>query len=213
LHRCATVLSLIAAALVAAPGYAAAQADDPHAKHRQMQHGAKESARSSLHIELQDAELVTQEGRPVKLATDVIGDKIVVVDFIYTTCTTVCPVLSAIMRQVQERLDERLGHEVLLVSISVDPTRDTPARLRAYSRKLGARDGWFWLTGDKTIVDAILKDFGAYTPNFEDHPSMMLVGDGRSGEWGRFLGFPGAEQIMQRIDELSAARTQAAIRE
>jgi protein SCO1/2 len=117
------------------------------------------------------------------------------------------------MRQVQERLDERLGHEVLLVSISVDPTRDTPARLKAYSSKLGARDGWFWLTGDKTIVDAILKDFGAYTPNFEDHPSMMLVGDGRSGEWGRFLGFPGAEQIMQRIDELSAARTQAAIRE
>ncbi len=199
--------------LVAATGNAASQADDPHAKHRQMQHGEAEMPQASLHIDLPDAELITQDGQSVQFATDVIGDKIVVVDFVYTTCTTVCPVLSAILRQVQERLDERLGREVLLVSISVDPTRDTPARLKAYSSKLGAQDGWIWLTGNKTVVDGVLKVLGAYTPNFEDHPSMMLVGDGQSHEWGRFLGFPGAEQIMTRIDEFSAARTQAAIRE
>ena len=166
-----------------------------------------------MRIDVPDAELVTQDGQAVKLASDVIGDRIVVVDFVYTTCTTVCPVLSAILRQVQERLDERLGSEVMLVSISVDPNRDTPARLKAYSGKLGAQDGWLWLTGEKTVVDMVLKDLGAYTPNFEDHPSMILVGDGQSGEWGRFLGFPGAEQIMTRIDELSAARMQAATKE
>jgi protein SCO1/2 len=190
-----------------------AQEKDPHAQHRQMQHEAADESSASMRIDVPDAELVTQDGQAVKLASDVIGDRIVVVDFVYTTCTTVCPVLSAILRQVQERLDERLGSEVMLVSISVDPNRDTPARLKAYSGKLGAQDGWLWLTGEKTVVDMVLKDLGAYTPNFEDHPSMILVGDGQSGEWGRFLGFPGAEQIMTRIDELSAARMQAATKE
>ena len=166
-----------------------------------------------MELSLPDAELVTQDGEPVRLASDVIGDRIVVVDFVYTTCTTVCPVLSAVLRQVQEKLGDRLGSDVLLVSITVDPNRDTPARLKAYSARLGVRDGWTWLTGDKTVVDGVLKAFGAYTPNFEDHPSMIVVGDAASGEWGRFLGFPAASQILSRIDELSASRSQAALTE
>ncbi len=188
-------------------------ADDPHAQHRQMLHKAKTSATRSIDITLSDTELVTQDGIPVKLKSDVVSDKIVVIDFIYTTCTTVCPVLSAILSQVQARLDDRLGREVVLVSISVDPTRDSPARLRSYSSKLRAREGWMWLTGDKPAVDRVLKELGAYTPNFEDHPSMVLVGDGSSGEWRRFLGFPGSEQIMAKIEEFSAGRTQAAVKE
>jgi protein SCO1/2 len=52
----------------------------------------------------------------------------------------------------------------------------------------------------------VLEDFGAYTPNFEDHPSMILVGDGTSGQWSRFLGFPGADQIVGKVNEFSASR-------
>ena len=188
-------------------------ADDPHAQHRQMLHKAKTSATRSIDITLSDTELVTQNGISVNLKSDVVGDKIVVIDFVYTTCTTVCPVLSAILGQVQARLDDRLGSEVVLVSISVDPTRDSPARLKSYSSKHRAREGWVWLTGAKPAVDRVLKELGAYTPSFEDHPSMVLVGDGGSGEWARFLGFPGSGQIMAKIDEFSAGRTQAAVRE
>ena len=188
------------------------QENDPHAHHKAMAKKGGDQA-FSMELDLPDAELVTQDGEAVRLASDVIGDRIVVVDFIYTTCTTVCPVLSAVLSQVQAKLGERLGTDVLLVSITVDPNRDTPARLKAYSGKLGAGDGWTWLTGDKTVVDGVLRAFGAYTPNFEDHPSMIVVGDGESGEWGRFLGFPAASQILTRIDELSASRSQAALTE
>ena len=165
-------------------------------------------------FDLREATLLTQDGVEVELVEDVIGDRIVVVDFIYTTCTTVCPVLSAVMLQVQGELGDRLGNEVLLVSISVDPLRDTPARLKDYAKKLRSGDGWLWLTGDRTAVDEVLRDFGAYTPNFEDHPAMVLVGDGATGEWSRFLGFPGSNHIVERVNEFAAARnTQSANKE
>jgi protein SCO1/2 len=179
---------------------------DGHAHHRKVLEEQQEPNANFSDIVLSDAVLSNQDGVQVGLRDDVVGDKIVVVDFVYTTCTTVCPVLSAVFRQVQNRLDDRLGGEVVMVSISVDPNRDTPQRLKSYAAKFGAKPGWVWLTGQKQIVTRVLEEFGAYTPNFRDHPSMVLVGDGRSGQWSRFLGFPAAEQIVEKIDEFSARR-------
>ena len=93
-----------------------------------------------------------------------------------------------------------------MISLSVDPGRDTPPRLKNYAEKLGARDGWVWLTGDRRTITEVLREFGAYTPNFTDHPSMVLVGDGKSGKWIRFVGFPSATQIVNKVDEFSLAR-------
>jgi cytochrome oxidase Cu insertion factor (SCO1/SenC/PrrC family) len=102
------------------------------------------------------------------------------------------------------KLGDRVGDDVVMVSVSVDPLRDTPARMKNYASKLGAGDGWVWLTGQKQDITDVLEAFGAYTPNFEDHPSMILVGDGTSGKWARFLGFPAADQIIRKVDEFSA---------
>jgi len=140
----------------------------------------------------------------------VIGDRIVVMDFVYTSCTTVCPVISAVFGQVQDKLGEQLGDEVVLVSVSVDPVRDTPQRLKAYAATHNAKPGWIWLTGGKRTMDEVLDGLGAYSPNFEDHPSMVLVGDGRSGEWSRFFGFPSPDRIMDQVNALQAARQTAA---
>lgn len=200
--------------LMAFPVVAAEAEPDPHADHRQMMKAKTEQKAQAAILEIGDAQLITQDGETKSLSSDIVGDRIVVVDFIYTTCTTVCPVLSAVLMQVQDQLGDRLGTEVVLVSISVDPQRDTPARLKDYANKLRARDGWLWLTGDKLAVDEVLKDFGAYTPSFDDHPAMVLVGDGTTGEWSRFLGFPGANHIVDKINELAAARTaQSAVTE
>jgi protein SCO1/2 len=121
-------------------------------------------------------------------------------------------VLSAVFGQVQDKLGDRLGNEVALVSVTVDPIRDTPKRLKAYAAKHKARDGWIWLTGPKTRVDDVLDGLGAYSPNFEDHPAMVLVGDGRTGQWNRFFGFPNANRLMERVDALAAARDQETAR-
>ena len=184
-------------------------AADPHAHHRAMMLKPANEAAKPADIELKDLPLVDQDGQEVKFVSDVIGDRIVVMDFVYTSCTTVCPVLSALFAQLQERLGGELGREVALVSVSVDPTRDTPQRLKAYATMHQARPGWVWLTGPKRRMDEVLDGLGAYSPNFADHPSMVLIGDGRSGEWTRLFGFPSPDRLMEQVNALQAARRHA----
>jgi cytochrome oxidase Cu insertion factor (SCO1/SenC/PrrC family) len=122
----------------------------------------------------------------------------------------VCPILSSKMARLQERLGDRLGKDVFLVSISVDPVRDTPQKLLAYATKWKAKPGWTFLTGPKQDVDAVLKGVGAYTANFTDHPPMFLVGDGKAERWVRLNGFPDPDQVLKQVDELAAARAPTA---
>ena len=190
------------------PEAPAAAADDPHAHHRAMLNKPAAAAKTTS-VDLREALLLNQDGEQVRFVNDVIGDHIVVMDFVYTTCTTICPILTAVLGQVQGQLGERMGDDVVLVSVSVDPTRDTPQRLKAYAVKHKVGSGWSWLTGPKSVMEDVLTGLGAYSPNYEEHAPMVLVGDGRSGEWSRFFGFPNPKRIMERVDELQAARGQA----
>lgn len=179
--------------------------DGAHAQgSRSARQAATDNAASG--VKLLDLELVDQDGRSARFKSDVISNRIVVMNFIYTSCTTVCPVTSAIFGQVQRRLGEHAGRDVFLVSVSLDPVTDRPARLKAYAEKHKARPGWIWLSGEKTTVDKLLTAVGAYTPDYIDHPPMILVGDGRAGRWTRFYGFVSPDQIMASVDKLLAAR-------
>jgi len=175
--------------------------------HDEHHHAASAAAPSTTKVSLSEAPLLDQGGRRVRLAQDVIGERIAVVNFIYTSCTTVCPVSSATFQQLQQRLAaSSLGKEVVLVSITVDPLRDTPQRLREYAGRYEAREGWVWLTGTKPDVDSVLKGFGAYSSRFEDHPLMVLIGDARAGKWTRFFGFPSVDDLVARIEAMQLAR-------
>ena len=204
---CAAVLVLYGSPALAAEG----EAHDPHAHHRAMlkQQQQAKSAPEAADVHLYDAELVNRHGEPVRFASEVIGDRLVVMDFVYTSCTTICPVLSALFAQLQDRLGDRLGEDVFLVSVSVDPTTDTPQRLAAYAGKHGARDGWIWLTGEKRAIEQVLEGLGAYAQDFTQHPSMVLVGDAANGKWSRYYGFPSPEGIMDKVAEYTAARERA----
>lgn len=157
---------------------------------------------ASARVEVPDVELVDQDGKAVRIRSLLQSGKPVVVSFIFTTCTTICPMLSSIVSRVQEKLGDRLGAEVLLVSVTVDPGRDTPARLKAYATRHHARPGWTWLTGGRGQVEQVLRGMGAYTPNFADHPPMVLVGDGAGG-WTRLNGFPSQVAIVAQVDAMS----------
>lgn len=184
-------------------------ADDPHAAHRQMSHSQSEAAAAGASVSIPDATLTNQHGQPLNLLHDVVGDHIVVMDFVYTHCTTVCPVLSAVLMQVQTEVADALGSEIVLASLTVDPLRDTPRQLDEYSQKFQASADWHWLTSDKPTMDAVLKELGAYTANFEDHPSMVLVGDARTSNWSRFAGFPTPRLIVDKVQQLRHARMEA----
>ncbi|MCP6473819.1 SCO family protein, partial [Klebsiella pneumoniae] len=75
-----------------------------------------------------------------------------VVGFVYTQCTTVCPVISAILQKLQKQLGERAGREVQLVSLSIDPQRDTPERLKEYAGRFSGGEGWRWVTGSQEAI-------------------------------------------------------------
>ncbi|MFQ5715880.1 MAG: SCO family protein [Nitrospinales bacterium] len=155
-------------------------------------------------VKLFDLELVNQDGQTVKFKSEVIGDRVVIMNFIYTTCKTACPIQTVIFAHLQEALGPRLGKEVFLVSITLDPATDVPDRLKAYADKHNARNGWVWLTGNKGNVDQVLLGVGAYSSDIVEHPTMILIGDGRPGNWTRFYGFPKMDNLLEKVDELLA---------
>jgi protein SCO1/2 len=167
---------------------------------------AREVSSGSITVRLHDVLLLDQDGRKVRFPGDVIGDRVVVIDTFFTTCTLICPILGAIFSDLQEQLGPRLDREVRLISISVDPLTDIPPRLKKYAEQWEARPGWLFLTGEKKAVDRVLEGIGMYSPNFADHPGAFLVGDGRGGKWTRFNGFATPEQLRSRVEELLSER-------
>ncbi|MBV6289087.1 SCO family protein [Pseudomonas aegrilactucae] len=172
-------------------------------------HGAPAARQEKTQVRFADVSLLDQHGMPVRLEQDLVGDKLVVMGFIYTSCTTVCPVVSSIMGKVQQQLGGRVGEEVQLVSLSVDPQRDDPQRLLDYSRTFQHGAGWSWLTGTPYAVIETLKGLGSWSPDLGSHPPLILVGDGRSGHWTRFYGFTDPALLVGEIDRLSARRVHA----
>jgi protein SCO1/2 len=153
-------------------------------------------------VVLMDLEVMDQNGTHMQFKSEVIGDKLVVINFVYTTCTTACPIQTAIFSQLQEKLGDRLGKEVFLVSVSVDPATDIVPRLKAYADKHQTRPGWTWITGKKSEIDQVLLGLRAYSPDLDEHPSMILIGDGRVGGWTRYYGFPKIDTLMNQIHAL-----------
>jgi protein SCO1/2 len=170
--------------------------------------GSDASKDDHVKVELQDIELVDQDGGRVKFKSDVIGDRAAVVIPFYTTCTTAFPILIFIFTRLQDMLGERLGREVVLVSVTVDPRTDIPVRLKAFAKKQRARPGWVFLSGDRNSLGQVLWGVGVlFSSNLEEHNHIPITMVGSSwGEWRRFHGFPTPEQLMGQVEEALAAK-------
>jgi protein SCO1/2 len=205
---------LLAAAAAGLPSVARAHDEhkhNDHSAHAPMSGEAKADKVGAIKVDVGDTPLLDQDGRTVRVRSDVLAGRVVVVDFIYTTCTTICPIFSATMAELRKRLVAAPARDIVLVTVTVDPLRDTPRRLKDYAARFGPLgDGWIWLTGSKSNVDIVNKAFGAYTANIDDHPPMVIVGDVDAGVWTRFYGFPGALELEARARELVAARLRPA---
>ena len=189
--------------LAAGTGQALAHSADEHAGHDMP---AKSASSESAQVKFADVALVDQNGKPVRLEKDLVTNKIVVMSFIYTSCTTVCPVVSSIMGKVQKQLGARVGTEVQLVSISIDPQRDDAKRLNAYARSFQNGPGWSWLTGSAQSIDATLKGLGTFSGDFKNHQPLILVGDGNSRHWTRYYGFTDPTVLTREVEKLSGQR-------
>src|SRR6201998_1228593 len=111
--------------------------------------------------------------------------RVVALSFVFTTCTTICPLIGANLGRLQTELGEALGKDIALISVSVAPATDTPQRMKAWGAQFGAKPGWSLLTGDKGTVDQLLRIVGLYTPDIQSPSPFLLLVNDRTGDWTR----------------------------
>jgi protein SCO1/2 len=149
-----------------------------------------------------DVELINQDGQKMRFYSDVLKDKVVVINTFFTTCTGVCPPINRTLERMQEALGERLGKDAFLVSMSVDPETDTPVRLKEYSRRFHARPGWIFLTGKKENVDWALYKLGQYVETKDGHSTIMIIGNEPKGLWKKAFGLAKADELMKIVEDV-----------
>ena len=135
-------------------------------------------------------ELTTSKGEKVRFYDDLIKDKVVAVNFIYTSCGEMCPVETARLKTVSQILGDRMGKDVFFYSITIDPDRDSVAVLDAYSKKFKTGEGWTFLTGDEEDIRLLRKKMGLYISTIDederelsDHNVNLVIGNQALGRW------------------------------
>lgn len=155
-----------------------------------------------------DVEVLDQEGNALHFYTDLIKDKTVAINFIFTNCTTICPPLAATFARLQKEMGDRVGRDVHLISISVDPMTDTPERLKAWGAKFKAGPGWTFVTGEKQEIDKLLNALGAAVSKREDHTPALIIGNDSKGVWTRTYGLAKISQITGVIQNVMAGKVE-----
>jgi len=150
-------------------------------------------------MSIPDVEVLDQDGNALHFYRDLVKDKTVAINFIFTNCTTICPPLAATFARVQKEMGDKVGKDVHFISISVDPLTDTPERLKAWGAKFKAGAGWTFVTGDKQEMDKLLNALGAAVAKREDHTPAMIIGNDAKGVWTRTYGLAKTGQIVGLI--------------
>jgi cytochrome oxidase Cu insertion factor (SCO1/SenC/PrrC family) len=159
---------------------------------------------AAVKLKIPDTTVIDQHGRKLNFYQDLVKGKTVAINFIFTTCTTICPPLTATFRRVQQTLGERVGRDVQLISISVDPTTDVPERLKAFSEKFKAGPGWSFVTGSKQDIDKLLVALGGYAADKNDHTPLILIGNDNADFWTRSYGLAPAAQIVGLVNDAAS---------
>jgi len=159
-----------------------------------------------------DVEVLNQDGRKLRFYSDLIKGKAVAINFIFTTCTYVCPMQGDNFARLQQALGDRLGKDVHLISISTDPTNDTPQRLKEWGAKFKVRPGWTLVTGGKEEMERLLKDLTGEGAGTGKHVPATLVGHFDKGVWSGVYGLADPERylaVFAQIADGPAARPPA----
>lgn len=216
------VAALIVAGTAALPLLATGDPQGVHEHHRHHQHptpagNAAQSkalgAESTSDLAIPDMVLLDQDGREVRFYTDLVKDRVVAINFIFTTCTTVCPPMGANFSKLQKLMGKRDSRDFHLISVSVDPAVDTPPRLKRWAEKFGRQPGWTLVTGSKPEVDKLLKALKVFTPDKSDHSPIVLLGDDARHEWTRAYGLAPASKLAEMVGELLDAPREPAAEE
>jgi protein SCO1/2 len=177
-------------------------------QHKNMNMGAQQPAQAGTERPaIPDTPVIDQNGKRLNFYTDLVKGKVVAINFIFTTCTTICPPLGATFAKVGALGGERFGTDFQLISISIDPMTDTPQRLKAWGEKFNAKPGWTLVTGQKEDIDHLLKALGGFSASIRDHTPAVLIINDTQGVMTRAYGLAPPAKLLSVIDAASKGMT------
>ena len=153
--------------------------------------------------EIPDASVIDQNGRRLHFYRDLVAQKVVVVAFFFTECRDACPVIAYTLSHLQTALGDRLGRDVSLISVSLDPQHDTPATMASWAKRHGVKPGWTLVTGQSDDLTRITRAFTGDTARPGLHSIVIYIGNDRSGEWIRDSGSLSTEHYLDVLARLS----------
>ena len=152
-------------------------------------------------VEIPDVTLIDQDAQLVKLRDLVEGKDVVMVDFIFGTCTTICPILSAGYSNLQRRMGSGPGGPTL-ISFSIDPEHDGPEVMTKYLKRYRAQPGWSFLTGDRDDIDLVMRAFDAYVPDKMSHQPISFIKMGASDRWIKIDGLVSTADLLAELEKI-----------
>ncbi len=165
-------------------------------------HAQQPATQSPAQKYFSDVQLLNQDGEKMRLYTDLLEGKTVIINSFFASCQGSCLPLMRNLQKVQEALGDRLGKDARIISFSVDPAVDTPTALKAYAKKLQAKPGWYFMTGDKESVEFALKKLGQFVESKEAHLNLFIIGNDRTGLWKKAFGLAKSEEIVKVVDSV-----------
>jgi protein SCO1 len=178
-----------------------AQQPAPMPGHPEMASEAKVSVRSAK-VVVPDVTVVDQNNRKLHFYRDLVQGKTVAINFIFTTCTTICPPMTANFANVQKKMIERGVKNLHIISVSVDPENDTPAKLKSYAAMFNAQPGWTFVTGSRSELEQLWNAFSITAGNKLDHSPTVAIGNEPRHEWTFASGLNSPEKLAKVIDSV-----------
>lgn len=202
-----TIMTFAMSIALATPNsYASSDADEPQAMEHQHHHHEMANTgytRSIAAYQMPDVKLLDADGNEVVLADSLDVDEPIMLNFIFTTCTTICPVTSSTFSQVQEKLGQERD-AIRMVSISIDPEHDSPAQLSEYAKRFEAGSQWSMLTGSIEDSIAVQRAFNVYRGDKMNHEPVTFIRNGSDQPWVRIDGFASADELLREYRNLTS---------
>ena len=212
LRGLSVVMGLAAACLLAQPQWTLADSGAPMTSHERMammHHMAPMPktggvSRSQVQYKIPAVSLTRSDGTQVRFPQELDDGRPVILDFVYTSCISICPILSQTLEQVQSRLGAEAS-QVRMVTVSIDPEQDTPAHLAEYARTFHAGDQWSFYTGTREASLALQKAFDVYRGDKMNHDPVIFLRGAPGQPWVRLDGFPPPDRVVAEYRQLAGA--------
>ena len=151
-----------------------------------------------------DDVLTDQDGHAHRFYSDLLDGRTVLINVVFTHCQSACPLMTQRLKGVRAALGDRFGREVWFLSLSVDPARDTPERLKAFAQAQGADEpGWRFLVSDPATMQQVLARLGQWTDDAESHSMLLLAGNAAKAHWSKVRPDAPPERIAADLDRLA----------